>query len=95
MLERVDNNGFRATALVPTPLVAEAPTRNEAVERIRALVSERFSGVELIRLEVPAVAGDNPWLAIAGTWRNHPDLDEVQENVEAYRREVDDDLERL
>ena len=94
MLERVDNNGYRATALMPTPLVAEAPTRSEAVERIRELVTDRLSGAELIRLQVPAAEG-NPSLAIAGSWRDHPDLDEVRENIEAYRREVDDDSDRL
>jgi hypothetical protein len=31
MLEQVSANGYRATALVPTPRVAEAPTRDEAV----------------------------------------------------------------
>jgi hypothetical protein len=95
MLEQVAENGYRATALVPTPLVAEAPTREEAVDRIRALIRERLSHAELIRLEVPLSAEPNPWLAIAGTWRERPDMDEVIENMNAYRREVDADPDRL
>jgi hypothetical protein len=95
MLEQVKENGYRATALIPTPLVAEAPTRDEAVHRIRALLGERFSSAELIRVEVPETTNPNPWLAIAGSWRDNPDVDEVVENIQAYRRETDSDAGRL
>src|SRR5437879_2514244 len=83
MLEQCQDNGYRATALVPTPLVAEAATRDEAVDRIRVLLSERLSHVELIQVEVPVGTRANPWLSIAGTWRDHPDVDEVVENIHA------------
>ena len=95
MLEKVNGNGYRATALVPTPLVAEAATRDEAVVRIRDLIHEKLSHVEVIQVAVPFAASPNPWLAIAGTWRDHPDVDKVVENIEAYRREVDSNPKRL
>jgi hypothetical protein len=95
MLEQVSENGYRATALVPTPLVVEAPTREEAVDRIRALISARFARAELIQIPVSVTNEPNPWLAIAGTWRDHPDLDEVVESINAYRREVDAAPNRL
>lgn len=95
MLEQVKGNGYRATALMPASLVAEAPTRNEAVEKIQSLLSEKFAGAELIQVTVPIGYTSNPWLAIAGTWSDHPDLDEVLENIQEYRREVDGDPNRL
>lgn len=95
MLEHVKENRYRATALVPTPLVAEAPTRDEALDKIRALINERLSHVELIQVEVPLGPERNAWLAIAGSWRDHPDVDDVMENIHAYRREVDADPNRL
>lgn len=95
MLEQVAGNGYRATALAPMPMVAEAPTREEAVDRIRTLLGERLSGAELIQVEVPGTASDNPWLSIAGTWRDHPDVDEVLQDIARYRREIDADPDRL
>ena len=95
ILEKVDGNGYRATTLVPAMLIAEAPTRDEAVDKIQSLIMEKFSHAELIRVKIPEIADANPWLAIAGTWRDHPDLDEVLENITAYRREVDADPDRL
>lgn len=93
VLEKVDGNGYRATALMPTAVVAEAPTRDQAVDRIRALLSDKLAHSEVIQVEVPASCG-NPWLSIAGTWHNHPDIDDVVDHIEAYRREVDADPER-
>src|SRR5688572_15806007 len=95
ILEQVNKNGYRATALVPMPLVAEAATRDQAVERISALIREKLAGAELIQVEVGDTTKPNPWLAIAGTWRDHPDVDDVAENIAAYRREVDAEPGRL
>jgi hypothetical protein len=95
MLEHTHDNGYRATAIMPTPLMVEAPTRDQAMDRIRTLLTERLASAELIRIQVPASGELNPWLAIAGTWRDHPDIDDVEENIRAYRREVDADPDRI
>jgi hypothetical protein len=95
MLERVENNGYRATALIPTSLVAEAPTRDEAVERIREVIGEKLAQVEIIQVEVPTGCATNPLLAFAGRWRDHPAVDQVIENMREYRRELEADPDRL
>lgn len=95
ILERIKENGYRASAFVPAPTVAEAATREQAVDRIRAMLSEKLAGAEVIQVAVPAAAKPNAWLAIAGAWRDHPDVDQVMENIQAYRREVDADPDRL
>ena len=95
ILEHLNENGYRATAMVPMPLVAEAPTRKEAVEKIQSLVREKLARVEVIQVAVPSSTEPNPWLAIAGTWQNHPDVDAVMGNIEAYRREIDADPSRI
>jgi hypothetical protein len=59
------------------------------------MLSERLSSAELIQVQIPVPTRPNPWLAIAGTWRDHPDVDQVWENIQDYRREVDADPNRL
>lgn len=95
MVEILGDNQFRATAMVPTPLVAEAPSRTEAVDKIRSLVEERLARAEIIELDLPTGKAANPWLAMGGTWRDHPDVDEVEEHIRDYRREVDTAADRL
>jgi hypothetical protein len=80
MLVKVKDNGYRATAVMPTPLVAEASTRGEAVRQLRAKLDARLSQAEVIQVEV-ATSATNPWLGIAGSWSAHPDVDEVEENI--------------
>jgi hypothetical protein len=93
-LEHVEGNGYRATALVP-PIVAEAPSRDEAVNKLRAMIREKLSTAELIQIEVPDPGRPSVWLEIAGTWRDHPDIDEVEDNIKTYRQQVNANSDRL
>jgi hypothetical protein len=38
--------------------------------------------------------GSNPWLAIAGMWKDDPTIDEFRQAIEEYRREIDNDPTR-
>ena len=61
ILEHVENNGFRARTGEPLPASAEGGTREEAIDRLRAVLAEKVSsGVEIIRLRVPTVSPDRP-----------------------------------
>lgn len=95
MLEQVSQNGYRATAMFPGAVTAEAPTRDEAVDKLRTILQSRLSRAELIHVAISVAAEANPWLKIAGTWRNHPDVDEVEENIRTYRQEVQACADRL
>lgn len=96
MLEQVGDSGYRATVFAPAPLVAEAASREQAVERIRQMIRERLSQVELIQVEVPGLAEpSDPWIALAGTWRGHPDALELEQHLRDYRHDVNADPGRL
>ena len=94
LIEPVSGHGYRATALMPTPVIVEGSTREEAVDRIRAVIDERLAHAELIQVRVSERESDNPWLELAGSWRNNPELEEVEENIQDYRRQVDMAAER-
>ena len=96
MLEQLNESAFRATVVAPAPLVVEASSRAQAVARIRDMIQERFSGVELIQLEVPVRnAAKDSWALFAGCLRDHPDAAEFEQNIKEYRQEVDRDPLRL
>jgi hypothetical protein len=94
LLEPLDSRGFRATSLVPTRLVAEGTTREEALDRLRELVRTQFGQGEVVQVQVPLPGEPHPWRAFAGALKDHPDFDEFVQNMAEYRRQVDSDPNR-
>jgi hypothetical protein len=93
LIERVPGSGFRAKGGEPLPISAEGTTRGEAVACLRCLIAERLArGAELISLDLEP--RQHPLGPVSGWSEDDPLLDEWQEAVEAYRRQVDEDPNR-
>lgn len=88
LLQPIKGNGYRATSVTPTPLVAEAPTREQALNQLRALVEKELPDAETVRIKVGASDGTHPWMTFFGKLKDHPDRDEVEKNIQEYRRQV-------
>jgi len=94
LLERLDANGYRATSL-GLNAASEAPTRDAALDGLNRLLRDKFATAELVRLEVPLCHEVHPWKPLVGRWREHPDVDEVEQHMRDYRRQIDEQGERL
>lgn len=61
VLERVENNGYRARCGEPIALSADGETREEALNRLRdALAAKVAAGLEVVRIRVPTFTPDRP-----------------------------------
>ena len=91
LIEPVPSKGFRARNGEPFGLTAEGATREEALQKLRELVARRIAdGAELISVEVGPF--QHPWDRFVGTWADDdPLIAQWEKEVEAYRREVDED----
>ncbi len=94
VLEALDNDGYRASVGHPFELSAEAATREETLAALKGLLDHKLAHVEVLEMDV-GPPSDHPWKSIVGTWKDHPDLEEVLENMREYRRQVDADPNRL
>ena len=95
MLEQLNDDAYRATAFAPAPLVAEASTRDKAVDKIQTMIRQRLTEVEVIQVEIPdQPVPRDPWTSIACSWQGHPDAAEFEQNLKNYRQEVDRDSQR-
>jgi hypothetical protein len=65
---------------------ATAATREEAVERLRALIRQQLDSGSLVCLDIPQV---NPLMSRFGSARDDPDFDDYLEEIRKYREEVD------
>lgn len=94
LVENHHGNGYRATCLSLPGMVAEAPTRDEAISVLEDSVRKRLSQAELRDIDVSIPNEPHPLLAVAGIMKDHPDLDAWIENMAEYRRQVDADPAR-
>jgi hypothetical protein len=92
LVERLNTSGYRATSL-GLDIASEAPTREAALDGLGQLLRDKFAAAEIVHLEIPAGSEDHPWKSLIGRWRDHPDLDEVEQNMRDYR--LDEQGDRL
>jgi hypothetical protein len=94
LVEPISGNGFRARSGEPLALTAEGATRDEALEKLRDLVQSRLvPGAEIVSLFVPG--NQNPWVDMAGMFKDNPLFREVVEIMAEQRREADGDPDYL
>ena len=94
LIEPIANDGFRATGGPPFAVSAQGTTREEALARLREAIDHRMvEGAVLVPLEIDTTE-ENPWIAVAGMFRDDPLFDEWQEAIAEYRRKVDEDAGR-
>jgi hypothetical protein len=95
LVEPIENAGFRATNGPPLAASAEGATRDETLALLRKEIDRRMAdGAVVVPLDV-VTTEENPWLAMAGMFRNDPLFDEWQAAIEEYRRKVDEEEETL
>jgi hypothetical protein len=87
LLDKVSEGKVRATIL-GLPDFVEASTKEEALKEIKEVLQKRLENSEIVRMEIEPVK-PNPWLAIAGKYKDDPLFDEFLADIEAYRRQQD------
>lgn len=65
--------------------------RQEALKRLRDAIRERFAKVEVVPIEVDVPQRAHAWGKYAGMFKDDPVFEEVLEEIEAYRHEIDSD----
>ncbi|MEH2389851.1 MAG: hypothetical protein V7K14_29645 [Nostoc sp.] len=68
-------------------------TETEAIEKLSESLQTRLKTAKIVTLEIEAPKVENPWLKIAGMFKDDPQFDEMLEYIEEYRRELDADNE--
>jgi hypothetical protein len=70
-----------------------AATREEALSKLHSFVKEYLQNVEIVTQKIEVPLSENPWMKIAGKYKNDPQFDDMLADIEAYRRERDAEME--
>jgi hypothetical protein len=81
LIEQLARNGFRATSGEPIAVSVEAPTRDEALAKVKQRLMARLkNGAELVPVELNQ--RPNPWMDFAGMFDPNDPL------VKAWKRQM-------
>ena len=84
LVEPLQDSGFRAVTGQPLHVEADAPTREEAVDKVRQLIEERLGkGAEVVNLQVGS--SKHPLTPFAGILRDDPLLEPWKSAINEYR----------
>ncbi|MBW3597572.1 MAG: hypothetical protein KY475_09890 [Planctomycetes bacterium] len=88
LIDPISDGGFRASTGAPLELQAEAPSRDEAVDKLRQLIERRIAaGSELAALSIDGT--EHPLARFAGIFKDEPLLQEWKDAMAEYRRQAD------
>jgi predicted RNase H-like HicB family nuclease len=84
---------FSATVLGLPEYRATGSDRTSALAALRQLLTEDLSQAEIVSINIAVPQLENPWLKIAGRYKDDPHFDEMLADIEVYRRERDVEME--
>jgi hypothetical protein len=93
LVERIKGNCYRARGTEPFAVSAKGATRTQALGKLRAKIQAKLKkGTELVALEIGGEP--NPWLQLAGVFKDDPWIDDWVQSMAEYRQQVEDDPDR-
>jgi hypothetical protein len=90
LIEPLGKNGFRATSGGPLAMTVEAPTRDEALAKLKRQLQARLKdGAELVPVEL--ATEPHPWMEFAGMYDpNDPVVQDWEKAMADYRCKIDE-----
>lgn len=89
LVENEQDRSYTATLLGWPKLSVSGSTRGEALDELTRTLKRRLAKAEVVTIEVDLPREPNPWIRLAGVYKDHPLFDELLDEMEADRRELD------
>ncbi len=81
-----------ATVLGLPEYRATGRDRTSALAALQQLLAKNLSQAEIVSIDIAVPQPENPWLKMAGRFKDDPHFDEMLADIEAYRRERDTEM---
>jgi predicted RNase H-like HicB family nuclease len=89
LIEQKGQNKVTATVLGWQDCQTEGATKEEALNKLRQILTTRLQQTEIVSLEIQLPQPEHPWSKFAGMYQNNPLFPEVLEDIKAYRQQLD------
>ncbi len=88
LVEQKEEQSYTATLLGGPRLSVSAATREQAVGELQHTLEQRMARAEVVTIEVDVPRQSNPWIRLAGVFKDNPLFEELLAEMEADRREL-------
>lgn len=82
-----------ATVLGLPEYRSEGSDKTSALAALQQLLTANLSQAEIVSIDIAVPQPENPWLKMAGRYKDDPHFDEMLDDIAAYRRELDAEME--
>lgn len=95
ILRQEDNKYIARAKEWPEVMVVEN-SRDEAIDQLKSQLLDYLTNrIEVIQVEIPLpIQTGNPWLDKFGWFKDDPTFDDLQAEIIAYRKEIDQAMEQ-
>jgi predicted RNase H-like HicB family nuclease len=93
ILIEAKEGGYKATVWGLPDCQVFATTKEEAINNLYEVVNTRLQNVEIVNQEIALPKTEHPWMKLAGKYKDDPQFDDMLADIEAYRRELDAEME--
>ncbi|MEL6165242.1 MAG: type II toxin-antitoxin system HicB family antitoxin [Cyanobacteria bacterium J06628_3] len=87
LIENQADGSVSVSALNLPNCQATGATREEALQNLTQLLTQRLANAEIVSLEIEPPKKEHPWMKFAGMFKDDPQFDEMMEYIEQERRE--------
>ncbi|MBD2166746.1 type II toxin-antitoxin system HicB family antitoxin [Calothrix membranacea FACHB-236] len=94
LIEENQDGTFSATLIGLSDCKSIGQTENEAVEKLQDMLQARLSNSKLVTLQIESLQTENPWMKVAGMYKDNPLFDEVLAEIEAERQIISAEHEK-
>jgi hypothetical protein len=90
LIEPIDGKGYRARGAEPFALIAEGPTREAALTKLKELLHSRLrNGAEIVTMDLSQEP--HPLAEFVGMFKDDPLIEDWKKDVAEYRRKIDEE----
>ena len=92
LIEKIENNGYRASGGQPLALSAEGNTQDEALANLAAKLKDRLQSGVVVPLDLPVQT--HPLAEFVGMFKGDPLIKSWKKSMKAYRKARDKDADK-
>lgn len=93
LIEYESDGKVVATVLGMSECKAYGDTEEVALANLREYLSARLAKAKVVSIRLEPSQEENPWMKLAGKYKDDPQFEAMLEYIEADRRQLDEEME--